>query len=489
MLYSERMLNTQNNRQQQQAQRQCTQQSVPLQEKQRGNLQQKDTLQKTNQQSSAPRKRQVSVSSSARERSTFAVRQASGERQASGARQASGERRVSGARQTAGERQASGARQASGGRRVSGARQAAGERQVSGERRSSSVRQAAGERQRRATGTQQNSAARQARQNQATNARRAQQKRTANTRTARVDLRLPACVLLALFLILVLILRGCMGSAGSNDADNSEQPVTTETSTDTEEIVFEDIESYSDQVYSLLEATYAEQLMNAAHTDADAAWIVSHIDQYAVDGSIVQYKLLKLAAVEPQARSFVRNWPEQYPSDQAESCSSNEDDRAVPRLYQWDARWGYTLYCNTTFALTGCCPTSLAMVYQGLTGASDKSPYDMGVLANERGYMDSYNGTDTAFLTNCASELGLQCTTISVSADSITSTLAAGQVIICNVGPGDFTTGGHFIVLAGLDSNGNVVVNDPFSAERSAESWSAETIASQTKALFAYSLA
>ena len=459
LLYSERMLNTQNNRQQQQAQRQRTQQSVPLQEKQRGNLQQKDTLQKTNQQSSAPRKRQVSVSSSARERSTFAVRQASGERQASGARQASGERRVSGARQT------------------------------SGEHRSSSVRQAAGARQRRATGTQQNSAARQARQNQATNARRAQQKRTANTRTARVDLRLPACVLLALFLILVLILRGCMGSAGSNDADNSEQPVTTETSTDTEEIVSEDIESYSDQVYSLLEATYAEQLMNAAHTDADAAWIVSHIDQYAVDGSIVQYKLLKLAAVEPQARSFVRNWPEQYPSDQAESCSSNEDDRAVPRLYQWDARWGYTLYCNTTFALTGCCPTSLAMVYQGLTGASDKSPYDMGVLANEHGYMDSYNGTDTAFLTNCASELGLQCITISVSADSITSTLAAGQVIICNVGPGDFTTGGHFIVLAGLDSNGNVVVNDPFSAERSAESWSAETIASQTKALFAYSLA
>ena len=459
LLYSDRMLNTQNNRQQQQAQRQRTQQSVPLQEKQRGNLQQKDTLQKTNQQSSAPRKRQVSVSSSARERSTFAVRQASGERQASGARQASG------------ERQASGARQASGERRVSGARQAAGARQ------------------RRATGTQQNSAARQARQNQATNTHRTQRNRTANTRTARVDLRLPACVFLALFLILVLILRGCMGSAGSNDADNSEQPVTTETSTDTEEIVFEDIESYSDQVYSLLEATYAEQLMNAAHTDADAAWIVSHIDQYAVDGSIVQYKLLKLAAVEPQARSFVRNWPEQYPSDQAESCSSNEDDRAVPRLYQWDARWGYTLYCNTTFALTGCCPTSLAMVYQGLTGASDKSPYDMGVLANERGYMDSYNGTDTAFLTNCASELGLQCITISVSADSITSTLAAGQVIICNVGPGDFTTGGHFIVLAGLDSNGNVVVNDPFSAERSAESWSAETIASQTKALFAYSLA
>ena len=298
-----------------------------------------------------------------------------------------------------------------------------------------------------------------------------------------IDLRIVGAVLLILVVAAMLVVRGCSDSEPSSAASApaaSATPVAEESQVD--------IEAYRDQVFSWLEDDYAETLMTAAETDADAAWIVSHIDCYAVDGSSVQYKLLKLAATEPQARPFVRNWPDCYPSDQAGSCSSGWDGR-VPCLYQWDERWGYTLYCNTTFALTGCCPTSLAMVYQGLMGSSDQSPYDLGVLAAQRGYMDSFNGTDTAFLTNCASELGLSCRQLSVSADSITSALSAGEVIICNVGPGDFTTGGHFIVLAGLDSAGDVVVNDPFSAERSAVSWSAQTIAGQTKALYAYSLA
>lgn len=298
-----------------------------------------------------------------------------------------------------------------------------------------------------------------------------------------IDLRVIGAALLVLVVVIVLVTRGCSGSEPSSDAS---VPATSATPVAEESQV--DIETYRDQVFSWLEDDYAEALMTAAETDADVAWIVSHIDCYAVDGSSVQYKLLKLAATEPQARLFVRNWPDCYPSDQAGSCSSGWDSR-VPRLYQWDERWGYTLYCNTTFALTGCCPTSLAMVYQGLTGSSDRSPYDLGVLAARWGYMDSFNGTDTAFLTNCAPELGLSCRQLSVSADSITSALSAGEVVICNVGPGDFTTGGHFIVLAGLDNAGDVVVNDPFSAERSAVSWSAQTIAGQTKALYAYSLA
>ena len=71
----------------------------------------------------------------------------------------------------------------------------------------------------------------------------------------------------------------------------------------------------------------------------------------------------------------------------------------------------------------------------------------------------------------------------------MTGALAAGQVLICNVGPGDFTTGGHFIVLTGLDANGDIIVNDPYSAERSAKTWDPDNVMVQTKALFAFSRA
>ena len=301
------------------------------------------------------------------------------------------------------------------------------------------------------------------------------------------DVRFIVLVLVILVVVCVLVVRGCSRTGNEeNSMLENEQIVETETAVSAEPAI--NVEDYREQVFAWLEEDYANALMLAAQTNEDAAWIVSHINEYAVDGSVVQYKLLKLAAVEPEARSFVRNWPESYPSDQGEECDTTWEGR-IPHLYQWDKRWGYTLYCNTTFALTGCCPTSMAMVYQGLTGDYTRSPYDMGVLANERGYMDPSNGTDNAFLTNCAGELGLSCWQLSVSSEALTSALALGNVLICNVGPGDFTTGGHFIVLTGLDDAGDVIVNDPYSAQRSAISWSADTIVSQTKALYAFSLA
>ena len=244
---------------------------------------------------------------------------------------------------------------------------------------------------------------------------------------------------------------------------------------------------------NLMGSDDATPFIEAAQSDADVHWIASHYDQYEVDGYAVEAKLFKLATNEPAARHFVLYWPDKYPQSTGEPLTSDETvisastGQSVPRFYQWDERWGYTEYSSTTFAVTGCCPTALSMVYTGLTGNTDKSPYDMGVLAVNDGYATTYDGTDASFLPGEAARLGLSCTEVGVSSSELRSALQQGKVAIINVGPGDFTTNGHYIVAVGLDENGDLVINDPYSEVRSNKTWDIDTVISQTKVIYAYS--
>ena len=154
------------------------------------------------------------------------------------------------------------------------------------------------------------------------------------------------------------------------------------------------------------------------------------------------------------------------------SRATGRDAGQVPHLYQWDERWGYTVYGGAAFASTGCCPTALCMVYQGLTGKGDLTPYDMGLRAQEGGFVTEGGGTDAAF-TGAAGALfgpGLHRALRERREPACRACLPA-RWWSANMAPGDFTATGHYIVATGLDAEGQVVVNDPFSAERSARTW------------------
>ena len=77
---------------------------------------------------------------------------------------------------------------------------------------------------------------------------------------------------------------------------------------------------------------------------------------------------------------------------------------------------------------------------------------------------------------------------ISFDESSILSELQAGTPIICVVGPGDFTTTGHFIVLAGADADGNITVKDPNSRQNSEKTWRIEELMPQIQNLWGYGL-
>ena len=58
-----------------------------------------------------------------------------------------------------------------------------------------------------------------------------------------------------------------------------------------------------------------------------------------------------------------------------------------------------------------------------------------------------------------------------------------GKVIICSMGPGDFTTEGHFILIRGYDGNG-FYVNDPNRRSNSEKQWEFDTLRSQIRNLW-----
>ena len=158
----------------------------------------------------------------------------------------------------------------------------------------------------------------------------------------------------------------------------------------------------------------------------------------------------------------------------------------VPSLYQTDPQWASHPYAGGTVEKNGCGPTCLSMVYVALTGRDDLDPADMADFSEHGGYTAD-GMTAWALMSDGAAELGLASDELPASAAAVREALLAGRPVICSVGPGDFTTTGHFIVLAGLTEDGEVVVHDPNSAERSVRTWDLERVIGQCLNLWAFS--
>lgn len=159
---------------------------------------------------------------------------------------------------------------------------------------------------------------------------------------------------------------------------------------------------------------------------------------------------------------------------------------AVPFLYQTDPQWASHPYAGGTVEKNGCGPTCLSMVYVTLTGRDDLDPAAMADFSERCGYV-SGGMTAWALMSDGAAELGLASEELPASEAVVREALLAGKPVICSVGPGDFTTTGHFIVLSGLTEDGEVVVHDPNSAERSAHPWDLQRVLGQCLNLWAFS--
>ncbi len=203
--------------------------------------------------------------------------------------------------------------------------------------------------------------------------------------------------------------------------------------------------------------------------------------------SLYPKELLELASKKVKGIDFVVDYPNYNPdSNKRISIKQDYQRGKIPLFLQWDKRWGYEKYGSNFIEINGCGPTSLAMVAVGLTGNTDINPKVVAEFSSENGYLVDGVGSSWTLMTEGAKHFGLNGTEVPLIKSEILNILRRGQPIIASMGPGAFTTDGHFIVLTGVDSENNITVNDSDSRKRSRQTWNIDIFMEETENLWTF---
>ena len=143
---------------------------------------------------------------------------------------------------------------------------------------------------------------------------------------------------------------------------------------------------------------------------------------------------------------------------------------------QTDSRWKSKPYRvtgeNSTIGSAGCGPTCAAMV---IATMKDKAvtPVETCAWSVAHGYKALNQGTYYSYFRPQLAAYGIECKQLLGSRiinqpnhpihDQVKEYLAQGYYVIALMGPGTWTTGGHFVLLWGWDDK--VRINDPASTK------------------------
>ena len=130
---------------------------------------------------------------------------------------------------------------------------------------------------------------------------------------------------------------------------------------------------------------------------------------------------------------------------------------------QIDSRWKNRSYtsigkASQTIGSSGCGPTSAAMVVSSIKGIV--TPDTMADTFIKYGYRSANNGTYWSAYRAVADEFNIGYTETADIQKAI-ELLRNDNYIICSVGNGLFTTGGHYIVIVGIEGE-TLKIYDPY---------------------------
>ena len=147
-------------------------------------------------------------------------------------------------------------------------------------------------------------------------------------------------------------------------------------------------------------------------------------------------------------------------------------DGATEVVYfnQADERWANQPYGTDNIRDYGCGPTAMSIVVSSLTD-DIVDPVEMAEWAYKNGGWCSKSGSYHSLIPNAAKAWGLTVEGCTASEPQrILDALSSGKLVVAIMTKGHFTSGGHFIVLRGVQ-NGQILVADPASYTRSQKLW------------------
>lgn len=142
---------------------------------------------------------------------------------------------------------------------------------------------------------------------------------------------------------------------------------------------------------------------------------------------------------------------------------------------QTDSRWSGKDYSaageRTTIGASGCGPTAMAMVLATWAEPS-VTPETECAWALAHGYKAPRQGTYYGYFAPAAARYGLHCTQLNWSSlygnaasayhAKAKAALDAGGLVIACMGPGNWTSSGHYVLLWKLEGD-TIYINDPAS--------------------------
>lgn len=183
-----------------------------------------------------------------------------------------------------------------------------------------------------------------------------------------------------------------------------------------------------------------------------------------------------------ETESFVLHYPSKITKFKPEPLDFSEyaTCTAPPLLMQWDMRWGYMAYNGKVMGLTGSAPTCLSMAALYVLHNTSMTPVHVAEFAQG----SNCESQPERLLSDGARAMGMSVSEVPRNNRRLREAVTEDRcTVICMLKSQELS---QFIVIRGIDKEGNFVINDPASRKRSQESYSFPTLNKDIKRIWKY---